>query len=225
MKRAAMSVVLGLVLATVGQSARAAIVWVDPNDYTVRSEITPSFVTLTAIQGNTAQNPPDGRVLALTDDKEHYDPSLHFFGWHIRPPVDADQVAWLGKWANLQAEFDQSVSYVSVDFYRNDFSTTTAPDEIGFIMAYDSGNNLIWNEMVPLGDKNQTTVEISLNSPEIKKVIVGGAYIKNLTDQDVLIQRLGYALEPIPEPTSTVALLSGGAIGLVGLALRRRKSK
>lgn len=203
--------------------AEAAIIWVDANNYALGSQITPPFVTLAAVLGNTNQNPPDGRVLALADDKGHYPTTLHFFGWHIQPPANSDQVAWRGKWANLQAVFDSPVSYVAMDFYRNDFSGGPLPDEIGFILAFDSANNLIWNEWVYLsGPQEWTTVEISLASPQIKKVLAGGVYVKNNIDQDILIQRLGYSIEPIPEPGLAVFLVGGAAtVGLVKLVRRR----
>lgn len=215
-----------LTLAGLGKTAVAGIIWVDPNNYALGTQITPPFVTLTAVLGNTSQNPPDGRVLALADDKGHYPTTLHFFGWHIQPPVNTDQVAWRGKWANLQAVFDSPVSYVAMDFYRNDFSGGPLPDEIGFILAFDSANNLIWNEWVYLsGPQDSTTVEISLASPQIKKVLAGGVYVNKSVDQDVLIQRLGYSIEPIPEPSAMVFLLGGAAtVGLVKL-VRRRHSR
>ncbi|MGB9687874.1 PEP-CTERM sorting domain-containing protein [Thermogutta sp.] len=220
--------VLGL-LAFVGalslwgsQIADAAIVWVNPDDYPIGSQITPPFVTLTAVLGNTSQNPPDGRVLALVDDKGHYPSTIHFFGWHVQPPVNIDQVAWRGKWANLQAVFDSPVSYVAMDFYRNDFSGGPSPDEIGFILAFDASNNLIWNEWVYLQNfEDWKTVEISLSSPQIKKIVAGGVYVSKSIDQDILIRRLGYSIEPIPEP-SVLVLLAGGAGALAILRGRKR---
>lgn len=221
--------VLGLFAVVAGlslwgsQDAHAGIVWVNPDDYPVGSQITPPFVTLTAVLGNTTQNPPDGRVLALVDDKGHYPSTIHFFGWHVLPPVDTDQVSWRGKWANLQAVFDSPVSYVAMDFYRNDFYGGSNPDEIGFILAFDAANNLIWNEWVYLEQfEDWKTVEISLPSPQIKKVVAGGVYVKKSIDQDILIRRLGYSIEPIPEPSTLVALVGGaGALAL----LRRRKTR
>ncbi|MGQ9762213.1 MAG: PEP-CTERM sorting domain-containing protein [Thermogutta sp.] len=205
------------------QSAMGGIIWVDPNDYSPGQEITPPFVTLSAILGNTPQNPPDGRVLSLKGDESRY-PGLQFFGWHIKPPVDTNELPWRGKWANLQAVFDASVSYVAIEFYRNDFYGGPNRDEIGFVLAFDGWNNLIWNEWVTLeNQRDWTTVEISLPTPEIKKVIAGGVYVKNNTDQDILIRRLGYSVEPIPEPSSLLALTTTGLTTGLGIFLRRRR--
>lgn len=204
-------------------SAFGGIIWVDPNDYSPGQQITPPFVTLQAILGNTSQNPPDGRVLSLKGDESRY-PGLQFFGWHIKPPVDADVLPWRGKWANLQAVFDAPVSYVAIDFYRNDFYGGVQTDEIGFVLAFDGSNNLIWNEWVTLENyQDWTTVEISLPTPEIKKVVAGGVYVKKKTDQDILIRRLGYSVEPIPEPSSLLALTTAGLTAGLGVYFRRRR--
>jgi hypothetical protein len=209
------------------RSAPGGIVWVDPNDYNAGEVITPPFVTLSAVLGNTRQNPPDGWVLALPNDRPADNPrysDLLFFGWHIIPPVDADEVAWRGKWANLQAVFDAPVSYVALDFYRNDFYGGNNPDEIGFVVAYDAFNNVIWNEWVYLeAFEDWTTVEISLPSPEIKKIVAGGVYVSKKIEQDILIQRLGYSVQPVPEP-GTLVLLIGGMTTL-GLVSRCRRKK
>lgn len=208
------------------QSAPGGIVWVDPNDYSEGQVITPPFVTLEAVLGNlgkTSQNPPDGRVLALTFDASRY-PNTRFFGWHIKPPVDADQVPWRGKWANLQAVFDSPVSYVALDFYRNDFYGGANPDDIGFVFGFDAANNLIWNEWVYLQEfEDWTTVEISLPSPQIKKIIAGGVYVQKNIEQDILIRRLGYSIQPVPEPGTMVLLLGG--VATLGAISRFRRGK
>jgi len=212
-------VALGLVVGVTLSSAQAGIVWVDPDDYALGAQITPPFVTLSAVLGSTSQNPPDGRVLALADDKGHYPDTIHFFGWHIKPSADADQVAWRGKWANLQAVFDSPVSYVAMDFYRNDFYGGQYPDEIGFVLAFDELNNLIHTEWVYLEQfVDSVTVEIARLNPEIKKIVAGGVYVtksKNNNqsiDQDILIRRLGYSIEAVPEPGTMVLLVTGGIV-------------
>jgi len=221
-------IALGIAIGAALGSAQAAIVWVDPNDYALGTQITPPFVTLSAVLGRTAQNPPDGRVLALADDKGHYPNTIHFFGWHIKPPVDSDQVAWRGKWANLQAVFDSPVSYVAMDFFRNDFSGGPVADEIGFILAFDQFNNLIHSEWVYLEYfEDSITVEISRLNPDIKKIVAGGVYVKKSNtgsiDHDILIRRLGYSVEPVPEPGALILLVTGGAaVGAVARLRRKR---
>lgn len=219
-------IALGVAIGTALGSAQAGIVWVDPNDYALGAQITPPFVTLSAVQGGTAQNPPDGRVLALADDKGHYPNTIHFFGWHIKPSVDTDQVAWRGKWANLQAVFDSPVSYVAMDFYRNDFSGGPVADEIGFILAFDEFGNFLELGLAELQFSQESlTVEISRLNPDIKKIVAGGLYKKNgdSTDQDILIRRLGYSVEPVPEPGALILLVTGGAaVGAVARLRRKR---
>ncbi len=212
--------ILAFVLAVSGKAVQGGLVWIDPNHFGEGQQITDPFVTLSALQGNTTQVPPDGRVLALSHDDY---PGIRFFGWHTLP-ANANQVPWRAKWANFQAVFDDPVSYVTLDFYRND-----SPD-IGFILAFDELNNLIWNEWVYLsGDQYSATVEISLPEPQIKKIVAGGVYVSqsgcnpNGMDHDILITKLGYSVEPIPEPGTAVLLLSGGVIA--GAIARFRRGR
>ncbi|HOA50891.1 MAG TPA: PEP-CTERM sorting domain-containing protein [Thermogutta sp.] len=221
-------VILAFVLTVSGSAAHAGLVWLDPNNFSEGQQITVPFVTLSAVQGSTPQLRPDGRVLALSDSNY---PAIRFFGWHIAGATqDGEQVPWRAKWANFQAEFESPVSYVSLDFYRNDFGIGTTADDIGFLIALDASNQIIWNEWVYLsGTEESATVEISLPEPQIKTILAGGVYVRSRAncnpgfDHDILITRLGYSVQPIPEPGTAVLLLSGAVI--VGAIARFRRSK
>lgn len=220
-----LAVVVGLAGA---QAANAGIIWIDPDDYALKDPISPPGVTLKAILGATTQTPPDpDTIYALADDKGHYPSSNHFFGWHSEGANQPYKVAWRGKWAKLQAEFDTPVSYVSLDFWRNDFSGTELPDEIGFIEAYDASWNLITAMDVHTGVGGQmNTAVISLPNPEIKYIIASGKYVAagpDTVDHDVLLDNLGYSVQQIPEPGALVLLLGGMAAGVGVFALRRRR--
>jgi len=220
--------ILAFVLTLSGNAVQAGLVWVDPNNFSEGQQITVPFVTLSAVKGATSQTPPDGRVLALSDN---HHPGIRFFGWYIAGVSEGgEQVPWRAKWANFQAEFESPVSYVSLDFYRNDFGTGNNADDIGFLIAFDASNKVIWNEWVYLsGTQESARVEISLPEPQIKTILAGGVYVRksgscNLGfDHDILITRLGYSVEPIPEPGTAVLLLSGGVIA--GAIARFRRGK
>jgi len=221
--------ILAFVLTLSGNAVQAGLVWVDPNNFSEGQQITVPFVTLSAVKGAASQTPPDGRVLALSDNHR---PGIRFFGWYIAGATqDGEQVPWRAKWANFQAEFESPVSYVSLDFYRNDFGIGTTADDIGFLIALDASNQIIWNEWVYLSgtEESATTVEISLPEPQIKTILAGGVYVRSRAncnpgfDHDILITRLGYSVEPIPEPGTAVLLLSGGVIA--GAIARFRRSK
>jgi len=159
--------------------AAAGIIWVDPDNYNLGDEITPPFVTLQALQGATSQVPPStSTVYALADDKGHYPSSMHFFGWKTKSVnVVYDKPAWRQKWVVLKAEFESAVSFVSMDFYRNDFSGGPLDDEWGFLTAFNSWGVPI--ATVPVGiavNQELSTATISLTSPDIKYVMASGMY-------------------------------------------------
>lgn len=225
---------LSLAVVTAGllawsSQASAGIVWVDPNNYNLGYPITPPFVTLQALQGATAQTPPfTPTVFAMADDKGHYPSSLHFFGWQTKSNnVIYDKPAWRQKWVVLRAEFDSPVSFVSMDFYRNDFSGGPLDDELGFLTAYNSSNVPI--ATVPVGiafNQQLFTATISLANPDIKYVMASGVYNPSSSiDDDLLLTRLGYSVEVVPEPLSLVALASGGGVMAVWMGLRRRSAR
>lgn len=223
-----MAVVAAGVLAWNTQAA-AGIVWVDPNDYNLGDAITPPFVTLQALQGATSQTPPfTPTVFAMADDKGHYPSTMHFFGWQTKSNnVVYDKPAWRQKWVVLKAEFDSPVSFVSMDFYRNDFSGGPLNDERGFLTAYNAFNVPI--ATVPVGipvNQEVFTATISLTSPDIKYVMASGLYNpQSSIDDDILLTRLGYSVEAVPEPLSLVGLASGGGALAVWLGLRRRGAR
>ncbi len=208
--------------------ALAGIVWVDPNDYNLGDAITPPFVTLRALQGATAQAKPfTDTVFAMADDKGHYPSSMHFFGWQTENNnVIYDKPAWRQKWVVLRADFDSPVSFVSMDFYRNDFSGGPLNDERGFLTAYNSFGVPI--ATVPVGipvNQEVFTATISLAGPDIKYVMASGLYNpQNSVDDDILLTRLGYSVEAVPEPLSLVGLASGGGALAVWMGLRRRSA-
>ncbi|GEM_PF-1151778 len=217
---------VGLVLG-IGQ-ASAAIVWVDPNTYSLGSAITPPFVTLQAIQGATTQSPPSTpTVYALADDKGHYSSDMHFFGWKtLDGSTVVDKPAWRQKWAVLKAEFDSPVAVVSMDFYRNDFSGGPLTDELAFLTAFNSVGTPI--STVPVSivtNATMFTATISFSSPDIKYVMASGLYNPSEgIDHDILITRLGYSTTAlVPEPISLVGLASGGAALAMWMGLRRRR--
>lgn len=204
--------------------AVAGIVWVDPNDYNLGDAITPPFVTLRALQGATAQAVPfTPTVFAMADDKGHYPSSMHFFGWKTENSnVITDKPAWRQKWVVLRADFDSPVSFVSMDFYRNDFSGGPLDDEQGFLTAFNSFGVPI--ATVPVGiptNQEVFTATISLALPDIKYVMASGLYNHSI-DDDILLTRLGYSVEAVPEPLSLVGLASGGGALAVWMGMRRR---
>lgn len=225
---------LGLAVVAAGllgfcTQASAGIVWVDPNNYNLGDPITPPFVTLQAVQGATSQTPPfTPTVFAMADDKGHYPSTLHFFGWKTESnSVIYDKPAWRQKWVVLRAEFDSPVSFVSMDFYRNDFSGGPLDDEQGFLIAYNAFNVPI--ATVPVGiavNQQMFTATISLANPDIKYVMASGVYNPSGgVDDDILLTRLGYSIEAVPEPLSLTALVSGGGALAVWMGLRRRGTR
>ncbi|MGQ9913673.1 MAG: hypothetical protein ACUVQQ_04900, partial [Thermogutta sp.] len=67
---------------------------------------------------------------------------------------------------------------------------------------------------------------ISLANPDIKYVMASGVYNPSYNpsggiDDDLLLTRLGYSIEAVPEPLSLTALLSGGGALAFWMGLRR----
>ncbi|GAB6164786.1 hypothetical protein JCM19992_07860 [Thermostilla marina] len=209
-----------------GHPARAAITWVDPDTYAIQDPITAPGVTFKAILGATTQTPPNpDTVYALIDDKGHYPASNHFFGWHSKGANVPYKVAWRGKWAKFQAEFDSPVAFVSLDFLRNDFSGGPKSDEIGFLEAYDADWNLVKTVDVSIAMNDDVeTATIICPTPQIKYVIASGKYVAGVMDHDILLDNLGFSTEPVPEPGVLTLLFGGGLAGIGCVVWRRRRN-
>lgn len=216
------AVMAGLVLGLVAlRPVQAGIVWIDPNNFANQQQITDPFVSLSALVGGTSQVPPDGNVYSLSYTSSALGP-LQVFGWRTTVGSDPWKPTWRGKWAVLQAVFNDPVSYVAIDIYAND------SNDIAYVLGYNSLGAVIWNEWVTLGPANFSvpyTLELSLDNPEIKRIEVSGVYVRKKYTHDIIIGRLGYSIEPIPEPSVMVLLAGGGAAAALISRLRRRRGK
>jgi hypothetical protein len=203
------------------------MITVDPDDFPAGTKLSTVVgeVTFASELGGTEQLPPDGDVFSFLDP---INAGNQVFGWrNLNAPIH-DKDSWRCKWVKFTAEFTDPVAYVSLDFLRNEPSTGlgTTPDEWGGMKAYDAaGNELAFVGVMLSPAKPVRTVAISRPVADIKSICASGFFECQTLDHDVMLDRLTFSHEVIPEPSSfAIFLVSAAAIAGYHRIRKRRRS-
>lgn len=206
------SAALSLLVAAVGQMcsvAEAETITAEPDAYAAGTDISTLFsgVTLSTISSETT----DSAVYSVTpSDPQWASTSPRVFGngsiygqywWDISPSF----------YGHLKADFDLLANQVMIDFVGNNGS------DYGILEAYGTGNVLLTSVTTPdLTSGMVYTATINRASYDIDYIVATG-----FGGDDIHIDYL--RANVVPAPTTLIALVSMGLVGLVGLVWRRRR--
>ena len=192
----------------------AAIVYIEPDDFTDGTNIETAYVGVTlSVEGR-----PDAEVFTV----DGYDVfnnkniatsgSLVFGNTPVPSSVPSGKVWDEATFGLFRADFDYSTNYVQIDLIYDD-------DDIGGLWAYDSLGNLL-ESITASGDGRGpvpfTKVSISRQSNDIAYILAGGVNAEALFLDNMQFN----AVSAVPIPAAAW-LFGSGLIGMIGLARRK----